>query len=113
MGKTEAQAAAIRAEKEHFEILNKRLTVPLRVWSQTGHEPLRWDRPRRLFDLVQFLFGVWIRLDQIRTRCERFLDCIWISQCHGFCARRTSTTCATYIAHISRGGGAQIFPVRQ
>ena len=56
----------------HLEILNKLLTVPSRVWSLTGHEPLRWDRPRRLFDLVQFLSGVWIRLDQIRTSCERF-----------------------------------------
>ena len=106
-------AAASCPSQQLPETLNKPLTVPLRVWSLTGHEPLRWDRPRCLFDLVQFLFGVWIRLDQIRTRCERFLDCIWISQCHGFCARRTFTTCATYTAHISRGGEAQIYPVRQ
>ena len=103
-------AAASCPSQQLPETLNKPLTVPLRVWSLTGHEPLRWDRPRCLFNLVQFLFGVWIRLDQIRTRCERFLDCIWISQGHGFCARRTFTTCATYTAHISRGGGCTDCP---
>ena len=89
----------------HFQILNKRLTVPLRVWSLTGHEPLRWDRPRRLFDLVQFLFGVWIRLDQIRTRCERFWTASGSDWDSLSVLRFSALHSATRIAHISREGG--------
>ena len=61
----------------HLEILNKLLTVPSRVWSLTGHEPLRWDRPRRLFDLVQFWLEsgfVWIRFALVAKDFGLHLD---------------------------------------
>ena len=97
----------------HLEILNKLLTVPSRVWSLTGHEPLRWDRPRRLFDLVQFLSGVWIRLDQIRTSCERFWTASGLHSVTVSALGALSLPVQPILRIFRAGGGAQIVPVRQ
>ena len=86
------------------------LTALHGVWSLTGHELLRWERPRCLCGSRAVLFGFsGFVLDQIRALRERFLDWIWTD--FTVCAQRTSLPVHPF-QRISRVGGGTANPAR-
>ena len=89
------------------------LTALHGVWSQTGHELLRWERPRCLCGSRAVLFGFsGFVLDQIRARRERFLGLDLDSD--GFTVFALSALhylCTLYSAFLAWGGAQQFLLV--
>ena len=89
------------------------LTALHGVWSLTGHELLRWERPRCLCGSRAVLFGFsGFVLDQIRARRERFLGLDLDSD--GFTVFALSALhylCTLYSAFLAWGGAQQFLLV--
>ena len=83
------------------------------MWSLTGHELLRWERPRCLCGSRAVLFGFsGFVLDQIRARRERFLGLDLDSD--GFTVFALSALhylCTLYSAFLAWGGAQQFLLV--
>ena len=89
------------------------LTALHGVWSLTGHELLRWERPRCLCGSRAVLFGFfWIRFGS-DSRSSRKIS--WTGsrfrRIHSFCAQRTSLPVHP-VQRISRVGGGTAIPPR-
>ena len=89
------------------------LTALHGVWSLTGHELLRWERPRCSCVPRAVLFGFsGFVLDQIRARRERFLGLDLDSD--GFTVFALSALhylCTLYSAFLAWGGAQQFLLV--
>ena len=83
------------------------------VWSLTGHELLRWERPRCLCGsrAVLFVFFSGFALDQIRARRERFS---WTGSELGRISRFFALSvlhylCNLYCAFLAWGGHSKSY----